>query len=66
MSQVFLTTEELATRWRMSPGGIKNLRNSGQPHPKFMKNGTGKNSPVRYPIEEVIEFEKKHMRGGDV
>lgn len=65
-SQVFLTTEELAARWRMSPGGIKNLRNSGQPHPKYMKHGTSRNAPVRYPLDEVVKFESKHMRGEDV
>ena len=66
MSQVYLTTEELATRWRMSPGGIKNLRNSGQPHPKFVKLGDGQNAPVRYRLDEIEKFEAKHMRGGDV
>jgi hypothetical protein len=65
-SQAFLTTEDLAARWRMSPGGIKNLRNSGRPHPKHLKFGFGKNSPVRYPLDEVEKFERENMRGEDV
>lgn len=61
--QVFLTTEDLATRWRMSPGGIKNLRNSGVPHPRHVKVGAGRNSPVRYPLHEVEKFERERMQG---
>lgn len=62
--QVFLTTEELAARWRMSPGGIKNLRNSGAAHPRHIKVGAGRNSAVRYPLNEVEKFERENMRGG--
>lgn len=50
----------------MSPGAIKNLRNSGDPHPKYAKLGHGQNAPVRYRIEDVVAFEDKHMRGGNV
>lgn len=66
MSQAFLTTEDLAARWRMSPGGIKNLRNSGKPHPKYLKFGFGQNAPVRYPLDAVVEFEEKQMGGESV
>ena len=66
MTDVFLTTDDLARRWKMSPGGIKNLRNSGQPHPRHMKTGPGRNAPVRYRLEDVEAFEAKHMRGDDV
>jgi hypothetical protein len=49
----FLTSKELATRWRLSDQTLANWRYAGK-GPKFIRVG----SRVLYPIETVQEFEK--------
>lgn len=53
----FLTEGELAERWGLTERSLqaKRLRNP-QSVPPFMK--VGKRSPIRYPVESVLDFEK--------
>ena len=47
-----LTTEELAERWKMSPGSLRNRRLSGS-DPPYLKIG----GAVRYRWADIIAFE---------
>ena len=55
-TQIFLTQNELADRWRCSEATIKNLRDRGV-IPYFKP---PKSSIVRFPIIQIKEFEKSH------
>ncbi len=50
----FLTTEELAIRWRKSPRTIENHRGKSGNVPYYKVNGS-----VLYDLNDVIEFELK-------
>ena len=54
----FLTTEELAERWRTSTGKLANDRSLGRPHPEYFKRGR----TVLYPLEAIEGFEKDGIR----
>ena len=58
---VFLTTADLAARWRLSPGHVENLRSAGG-GPVFVKLGTGRKSPVRYRLSDVEAWERGQNR----
>lgn len=57
-AEQYLTTRELAERWRMSPGSLRNARCSGKGI-RYLRLG----GAVRYPLSAVIEHERKHMVG---
>lgn len=55
---IFLTTEELAERWKFSANTLKVWRVKGR-GPDYIKIG----SSVRYSIEDILAFEKeKHFK----
>lgn len=60
MTDVFLSTQELAERWAgmVVVGTLKNWR-SKKKGPKYVKLGRDQNSHVAYRLEDVIAFEKK-------
>lgn len=61
-----LTTAELAKRWDMNPGTLRNWRSSGK-GPRFVTLGRrrkGKNPPVRYRLADVVEYEFVRGMGG--
>lgn len=53
-----LTTEQLAERWQMNPGSLKNWRYQGK-GPKYVKFGRQVNGKdiIRYRLEDIMEFE---------
>ncbi len=50
--RVFMTTEDLAIRWRKSPRTLENQRGSGVGAPYYRLNGS-----VLYDLNDVIKFE---------
>ena len=58
MSNVYLTTEELAARWRMTRIGLQDWRRAGK-GPKFIQL-EGKHGPVRYRLVDVEDYERDH------
>jgi hypothetical protein len=54
----FLTTAELAERWRTSTYRLANDRSLGRPHPDHFKNGR----TVLYPLDAVEKFEENGIR----
>ena len=58
-----LTTEELATRWKMSPQTLENWRSQGV-GPKYIKLGVAKSSLVIYRLMDIEKWERKHERNG--
>lgn len=55
MNDAVLTETELAERWKMSVGTLRQWRYIPKPnHPKFIKIGR----LVRYPLAEIERFEK--------
>lgn len=57
--QVFLTTEELAARWRCDKHTLSNARHTGRGLP-FIKLPTG---AVRYALSDVLQAEIDGRRG---
>lgn len=55
----WLTPGELAARLKCSEGTLANWRSEGT-GPKFKHIGQRRNSPVRYNIKDVLEWEKKN------
>jgi hypothetical protein len=53
-----LTADELATRWRMSPGSLQNWRTQGK-GPKWIKFG----KRVLYPLAVVEKYEADRLKG---
>ena len=60
MKKKFMTTEELAERWSMSPGTLKNWRSLGK-GPSFIKHGKSKQGKdlVRYLVSDIEDYENK-------
>ena len=52
----FLTTYELAARWRKSQRTLENLRTNNKSIPYYKINGS-----VRYDLLDVIEYELKNF-----
>lgn len=59
--QVFLTTNDVAERWAMSPRSLEGWRDQGI-GPTYHKIG----SRVRYHVDDVEKFERQFRLGGDV
>lgn len=60
-----LTTEELAGRWNLKKKTLEIWRIRGK-GPRFISIGTGLRAPVRYRMEDVIEYEGiKPLRSTD-
>ncbi len=57
MNQEYLSTIELAKKWRMHPVSLTNWRTKGK-GPHYLKLG-GK---VLYPVTEVLKWEQAHLR----
>ena len=55
----YLTTEQLATRWSVHPGTLRNWR-SQDVGPSYVKIGDGVRSPVKYDLQDVVRYEKKN------
>jgi hypothetical protein len=53
----YITTAELAARWRMAIGSIRNMRTAGR-GPKFVKIGHGWSAHVRYRLSDVLAYER--------
>jgi predicted DNA-binding transcriptional regulator AlpA len=51
-----LTPEELAKRWQMSEGTLRNWRSWGQ-GPKYLRIG----GRVRYELTEIEQWERKNL-----
>lgn len=58
----WLTTAELATRWKMRPGTLQNWRSQGI-GPRFFKS-QGTKGRVLYRLTEIEEYEDRHMKQG--
>lgn len=59
--KAFLTTEDLANRWRCRPSSIRNARPEDLPEP-FRRPGS---RLVRYALSEVEAFERAHTTPRD-
>lgn len=57
----FLSTEELAQRWKTTKGYLANRRCDGL-GPKFVKVG----AKVLYPLEDIEQYEQDNTRSGSV
>jgi hypothetical protein len=53
----FLTTKEVAARWRISPQTLANWRCSRSPGPPYVKIG----NKVLYPVEGIHAYEKHNQ-----
>lgn len=53
---IHLTTSDLAKRWRLSPGRLRNLRVAGKGC-QFIKLGRA----VRYRLADVVAYEAAHI-----
>ena len=61
MTEAFLTTEQLATRWGLKPASIRHqrVRGVGPPYETLPRLGTPFGvSRVRYPLAQVLAFEE--------
>ena len=56
----FLTTKELAKRWKMSHRSIQNMKMNGK-MPLSSYRPTGAAGHVMYDLKEVIELEQKSI-----
>ena len=54
-----LTSKEVAARLRIAEGTLINWRAQGK-GPKFYKLHDGAKAPVRYKLQDVIEYEERH------
>lgn len=57
--QTYLTEPDLAERWRMTSSALRNQRSRGR-GPRFVK--LGPHGRVRYPLDEVLRYERLHTR----
>lgn len=62
-TKAYLSTRELAERWGMTTGAIRQMRNRGS-GPRYFKPG-GKNGKVRYAMDDVVAHEQNNRHGGD-
>ncbi|MCW2244976.1 hypothetical protein M2352_000567 [Azospirillum fermentarium] len=56
-SEIFLTEDELADRWKHRPKTLRNLRSAGK-GPAFHKFG----SSVRYALSDILQYEASAKR----
>lgn len=59
--EVYLTTIDLAERWKMSPDTLSNWRIK-KIGPHYLKVGAGRNTKVLYKLIDVIQFENENTR----
>lgn len=59
MNPLLLTTAELAKRWDLSEGTLRNWRSQGKGPPSVR---LGKGGPVRYALEVVIKWESTYRK----
>ncbi len=55
------TPDELASRWRCTRKKLAHDRVKGD-GPTFLKLGSAKNSPVRYPLDEIEQYEQANLK----
>ncbi len=60
MTEVFLTTQDLAQRWGMKPQTIRKRRVTGG-GPKYVRLGDSPHSKPLYPLSEVERYERERM-----
>ena len=60
-SQVFLTSTDLAARWRVSRGAVHRVADSGRLR-TFRVTGPG--GAVRFEISDVLDYERRFKTGG--
>jgi hypothetical protein len=53
-----LDQKQLAERWHMHPRTLENWRQQGR-GPRYFKLHSGPKAPVRYRIEDIMNFEKE-------
>lgn len=56
---MLLTPEELCQRWKLAANTLKKWRVEGK-GPVYIKLGSGRNSEVRYRLEDIEAFEKSN------
>jgi hypothetical protein len=61
---MLLKPRDLSARWNITVATLKLWRKFGS-GPEYLKLGTAKNSPVRYQIKDVEEFEKNFKEFAD-
>lgn len=62
-TKAYLDTRELAERWGMTTGALRQMRLRGT-GPRYFKPG-GKNGKVRYAMDDVVMHEQNNRHGGD-
>jgi hypothetical protein len=60
---VYLTTEELAQRWKCSTNTLSNWRVK-RIGPPWKKLGAGRNNKVLYKMEDVLNYEELRNQAG--
>jgi len=66
VTDVLLTTKELAMRWHMDPQVLINQRSNGR-GPRYIhigRTGKGKRPAVRYRLSTIIAFEREQQTHG--
>lgn len=61
--EILITTEELAKRWGMTADHleVKRMRGKG---PAYIKLGEDPRAPVRYRMQDILDYEKAHTKKG--
>lgn len=59
MNPLLLTTAELAKRWDLSEGTLRNWRSQGKGPPSVRLGGNG---PVRYNLEVIVKWEHTYRK----
>ena len=57
-SELYLTTRELAVRWKMNPSHLDNKRGEGKHDGLFIKIG----GAVRYVVAEIEKYERRQLK----
>jgi predicted DNA-binding transcriptional regulator AlpA len=57
---MFITQEQLAKRWNMSPRTLERWRTVSNEGPRFVRLGGGPRGLVRYREEDIIAWERAH------
>ncbi len=56
--EMYMTTKELAARWRMNPGSLANQRSLGRQGPAYIRVN---DNTVLYPMSEILAYEREHL-----
>lgn len=62
MARLMLTPKELCERWSIAGNTLRKWRTAGI-GPAYIKLGDGRNSEVRYRLEDVEKFEQANRFG---